>query len=152
MYEIPFETLKERAKCALDQRIARCDPSHGAVGFDGGRAVRMLIPYTLLEAEERAVLRALAAESAQRSPLGQRARSQALAGRTDWSQWLLHVRRRGHRLIDHWDVRCVAHLIAHFPECVTERQRRFAIACHGNDGAEEWVGAFTEAPAARDRR
>lgn len=152
MHEIPYETLKERAKRALDRRIGRCDPSHGAVGFDGDRAVRTLVAYALLDASERAALRTLAQESADRSPLGQRARSQAQAGRTDWSQWLQRVRRRGHRLIDRWDVRCVAQLLAHFPECVTARQRRCPIACRVDDATGEWVVAFTDAAAAPDRR
>lgn len=54
MSEIPFETIKQRAKCALDARIARCDPTYGATGFDGDRAGRMLIPYVLLDDEARA--------------------------------------------------------------------------------------------------
>lgn len=142
MSEIPFETIKQRAKCALDARIARCDPIHGATGFDGDRAGRMLIPYVLLDDEARAALRALARTLADAAGLGQRARARAQAGRTDWSQWLMHVRRTGHRLIDRWDVRCVAHLIAHLPECVTTRQRRATIACHQDDGTDEWIVVF----------
>lgn len=54
--EIPFEN----AKRALDARIAHCDPFHAAIGFDGDRASRMLIPCALLDDEERTALRALA--------------------------------------------------------------------------------------------
>ena len=31
---LPFETLKARAKRALDTRIARCDPQLHGIGFD----------------------------------------------------------------------------------------------------------------------
>lgn len=142
MNEIPFETLKKRAKHALDLRIARCDPSHGAIGFDGDGAGHLLIPYALLDDEERAALRSMARTRADTSPLEQRAQVHAQASRTDWSQWLMRARLTGHRRIDHWDVRCVADLIAHFPECVSARQRRASIACHVDDASDEWVVAF----------
>lgn len=143
MSKIPFETLKERAKRALDARIARCDPFHHTIGFDGDCAGRMLIPYALLDDDARAALRAMAPTATDRAPLEQRALAHAEAGRTDWSQWLLCLRRSGHRIVDRWDVRCVAHLIGHLPECVTARQRRAAIACRVDDDAG-WTVTFTD--------
>lgn len=144
MSKMTFETLKERAKRALDARIARCDPQQDPLGFDGDNAVRLLIPYALLDDDARAALRALAQAAPPGSRLEQRAHAHAEAGRTDWSQWLLQTRRTGHRRIDGWDVRCVAHLIAHLPECVTTSQRRAALTCYAADDGEAWIVEFTE--------
>ncbi|MFT3815630.1 MAG: hypothetical protein QM740_20075 [Acidovorax sp.] len=151
MSEIPYETLKDRAKRALDARIARCDPWRGGIGFDDGTAAHMLLPYALLGDEERAALMAPARTCADASPLEQRARAPAQAGQTDGSQWLIRVRRTGHRVIDGWDVRCVAHLIAHLPKCVTVRQRRSAITCR-DDARGAWIVAFTDNAPAKELR
>ena len=70
----------------------------------------------------------------------------AEANRSDWSQWLQRIRQTGHHRINQWDVRCVKGLIAHFPECVSQRQRRAAIACHVDDETDAWMLAFADAP------
>jgi len=142
MSEMPFETLKARAKHALDTRIARCDPFFPRLGFDSEAACLALIPYAVLCDDDRAALRELARTTCEGSDLAQRARTHAEAMRTGWSQWLLHVRQTGHRRIDAWDVRCVAGLIVHFPECVSQRLRPADIACHVDGNTDAWVVAF----------
>ncbi len=143
---LPFETLKARAKRALDTRIARCDPLLHGIGFDSEAACLALIPYAVLDDDERAALQATARSARGGSDLAQRARMHAEANRSDWSQWLQRIRQTGHYRIDQWDVRCVGGLIAYFPECVGQRQRRAAIACHVDDETDAWMLAFADAP------
>jgi hypothetical protein len=123
MSEIPFETIKERAKQALSARIARCDPIHQDISFDWKCSALMPIPYAMLGGDERIQLD---------------------AGRADGSQGLAHVSRIGHRIIDRWNVRCVASLIDHLPECVPRHHRRAAIVCYLDDDTGSWIVAFTD--------
>ena len=156
MYEVPFKTLKNHAKRALDKRIARCHPSHRAIGFDAETTVRMLIPCALLEDDARMALKALGRDSKRHPSCGLRAKRQAQthahADQSGFSAWLTHARRCVHHLIDGWGGRCVASLIAHFPECVAMRQQDATISCHLDDGSGEWIVVFAGARPAKEER
>ena len=147
MSEIPFETLKERAKKALDTRIAQCDPIFDTDYFDYGNACRLQVSYITLTDEERAALKTLSQGCFNGTVLDQQGQNEANAGRPDRSQWTLFVRRVGYRVIDHWDVRCVALLIELFPECVMywELRQRTAATCFLDDTGT-WIVSFPEHP------
>lgn len=106
-------------------------------------AFAALLPFVLATQHERAELRAFA-QAFEAEPGDWLARAAQFGGgnRLDvaWNQVVLRAREAGLALIEQWDVRQVAKLIALFPECVPAKYRSKPLTCYMADNEDcDWL-------------